>query len=391
MRLNKPQSIILLIIFFFSSCIEEYDPGDIYDHDASLSVSGWITDVPGRQVVSLYLSTPINISIPHALTGGHVEVEDDQGNVFIYNEVSRGDYAHIYNEGDIQTGRSYKLRIITPEGTIYESEFEPVLPAPPIENINYEKTFVDTREIGVELPGLKFYTDFNAEGDYAEFFKLDVYETYEFHTMFTEVYWLRRGVLALLPQDSIRRICYRTEKVSDIKLITTRSLAEKKIPDFPLHFVDNQSQRLQNGYSPELRLLSLTETAHQYWENQKRILEESGGLFESQPPATVGNIYNIEDPDEKVLGFFGASSVSKTRIYIPKGIINEFDIEPYCIPAPVSGYTLQQLYRNWQKTTYMIYYPDQNGALTLHIVKKDCYDCTAYPLSTTEKPEYWED
>lgn len=389
MHRSKIITILLFFVFLLSACIEEYDPGDIYDHEANLSVSGWITDLPGTQVISLRLSTPITISIPKNLTNCHVEVQDDEGSTFIYRETSPGEYEYTFSEGEVQSGRSYKLLIITSEGKIYESDYEKILPSPPVNDLKYEETTMDTREIGVEVPGLKFYTDFNAEGDYAEFYKLDVWETYEFHTMFREIYIMQFGEISRLSPDSIHSICYRTEKVSDINLITTRTLTEKKVPDFPLHFVDNQSQRLLYAYSPEVRLLSLSETAYNYWENQKKILEESGGLFETQPPSVTGNIYNIDDPDEKVLGYFGASSVSSTRTFVPGGIISEFEIEPYCNPSPLSSYTLMQLSRNRNRVAYMIYYPDMNGALVLHLVKKDCYDCTVFPLSSTEKPEFW--
>ena len=43
---------------------------------------------------------------------------------------------------------------------------------------------------------------------------------------------------------------------------------------------------------------------------------ESGGLYQTQPSQSRSNMYNINDPDEVILGFFWASSYTEKRIFI---------------------------------------------------------------------------
>jgi hypothetical protein len=379
-----------LILPFLSGCIEEYDPDNLYDYVGEVSVSGWITDLPGEQTISLARATHYSLRYVDELGNCMVAVQDDQGYMFNYSEREEGQYVYTFSEGEVQVGRSYKLIIVTPEGKTYESEYEEMLPVPDINKIDYKLEYQDTREIGTVLPGVRFYSEFNGEGDYPVFYKLDIWETYEFHTPFSEIFVLNSGIMQPLHEDSVQQVCYLTEKVPDIMLISTRNLAEPKINELPLHFVSNQTQRLMYGYSPQLRLMSLTESAHTYWENQKKNLEESGGLFEKQPPSDISNISSLDDPDEKVLGFFGASSVSTTRIFVPSGLISEFDITPYCIPAEIRGTMWNRLYRDFENTYYFTYYPGYQGALALSMINRICFDCTEFGGSTTIIPDFWQ-
>jgi hypothetical protein len=280
---------------------------------------------------------------------------------------------------------------VTPEGFSYESDYETLTPAPSVNAISYKADDMDTREPGVKIKGLQFYTDVEARGEYSGYYKFDVIETYEFHTYTQDVHWFNNGSLSEIPSDSIIPICYVTRKVSDIFLLSTKSLEGSSVEDLPLHFVSNQTQRLKHGYSTQIRLLSLSPSAYDYWKSQKSILEESGGLFETQPPKAIGNIYNTQNPDERVLGYFGASAVSTRRIFVPRGTMSEFDITPYCEPAVVPSMYLQRLYRYGIGVVFFTYAFDPLGVWSLHFVDKLCFNCLAQDGSTTEKPEFWEE
>jgi hypothetical protein len=381
--------IFLLTLFGITACLEDFEPGRQEDFAGNISVAGWLTNLPEQQIITLSTSVPVNTSIPDPISHYHIEVQDNIGNSFFYEEIHPGTYAHNYSTGELQPGRFYKLVMISAEGRIYESEFTEMLPFAEDCSLKYQKDSIETRDIGVSVPGLQFYSDFSSGEEGTRFYKADIWETWEFHTLYNEAYWIRQGILELVPQDSIREICYRRSKVPDIFIIDTRNLVEKKIPDYPLHFVSNQTQRLKYGYMAELRILSLTETAYRYWENQKLILEESGGLLDRQPPENLTNIYSLHDPYEKVIGFFGASSVSSQRIFLPRGVLSEFDIEPYCVPIPLKSYTLNQLYRNHLRISYFVNVGRRDNPPNLYKASKDCFDCTVFTGSTTEIPEHW--
>lgn len=387
---TKYTSLVLLFLSLFSSCIEEYTPVNLYDHQGDLSFSGWLTDLPGKQEMYIRISTPLNINIPDPLPGCHVEVQDDLGNSFVYAEVRDGKYVHEFEEGDVEAGRLYKVLFITPEGKSYESDWEKMCPSAEPGEFQYDYAQKDTREIGVQLPGLQFSVDFEADGARdTVYYKLEVWETWKFRTAYTHAVWFNNGFLGDMPDDSIRPLCYVTDKVPDIFLISTDKLLDNTLEDYPLHFVGNNSQRLLGGYSPELRVYGLSEGAYRYWKNLREIMEESGSLFESQPPVYHSNVYSVDDPDEVVLGYFGASEIKKKRIFIPPKILDHYEIPLYCEPGIVPSLYFQRLFRFGKGIVYFVYYPDPLTG-SLHFAIKSCFDCTALEGSTIEKPDFWE-
>ena len=60
----------------------------------------------------------------------------------------------------------------------------------------------------------------------------------------------------------------------------------------------------------------MTCEAYQFWEHVQTVKAREGGLFETVPGNIVGNIHNVNDADERVLGYFYASSVTEKRIFI---------------------------------------------------------------------------
>lgn len=378
----------LLLLFAMGGCIEEYPIGNIKDYEASITVDGWVYNHSGEQEIKISYTTPLTKVVPDPISNCRVEVHDDAGNVFVYAETTPGTYVHFYRENDIQAGRLYSLTFSTPENKIYESEQEKMLPAPQASNAYYELEEIPTSDENVNFFGLQFYTDVNIQANEAKYFRIEIVETYEFHSLFREVFYLdSRTSLTGLSEDSIEPICFITKRIPDIFLIESNNVEETKVPGFPLHFVSNETQRLLNGYSLELRFLPISENAYQYWNNHKQILEESGGLFETQPPASYTNITCINDPDELVVGFFGVSGISSSRLMVKPGVLPEYQISPYCGPSLVQlGFILSVPVED---PMYFIYYPDPDGLLALHLIEKRCFNCLEFYGSTIEKPDYW--
>lgn len=110
-----------------------------------------------------------------------------------------------------------------------------------------------------------------------------------------------------------------------------------------------------------------------------------GTIFDKQPALLESNFCNIEDEDEKILGFFTMSSMREIRGFaedIP-GIAG--DINPYyCLPVdsgPGSS----------SPTTYPSYFAlaTYDGATVYAKVNKHCVDCREYDGSSAIEPDFW--
>jgi hypothetical protein len=181
------------------------------------------------------------------------------------------------------------------------------------------------------------------------------------------------------------KICYLTEDLDDFEVGSSRQLERNEFQQQPLYFVSNRSPRLQEKYSLLVSQHSLTYHAFLYWEKMKAQAGDTGGLFETQPSSSRGNIYNVNDPEEKVLGFFYVSRIQKKRITVSEDF--EFPVTPFNCPLDtalsVDDFGADYPYFMWSLSAF------GRGPPYAYSLK-ECHDCT-YRGGVTTKPEYWDD
>ena len=111
-----------LLMFPVTSCIDEYWP-DITSNQNLLVVDGTITNGQGPFTVKLSLSSGADIPKYNPLPGCEVSILDNIGSEYVLSETENGVYkTSAIAEGII--GRSYKIKINSPDGKKYESVFD---------------------------------------------------------------------------------------------------------------------------------------------------------------------------------------------------------------------------------------------------------------------------
>ncbi|NVK49045.1 MAG: DUF4249 domain-containing protein [Cyclobacteriaceae bacterium] len=112
-----------------------------------------------------------------------------------------------------------------------------------------------------------------------------------------------------------------------------------------------------------VRQVSTSRESHDYWRRIRELVNNSGSVFDTPPAPVRGNLYNISDPDEIVLGYFEVVRVSQRRIYTTRADV------PFFLP---------------EVCTY-----DPNRPLDKY--PKTCLRCSEFPNSTNETPHWWFD
>ncbi len=83
--------------------------------------------------------------------------------------------------------------------------------------------------------------------------------------------------------------------------------------------------RLTKKYSILVKQYSVSEEEYGYSEKLQNVIQHVGSLYDLTPASIPSNIGCIENPGEKVLGYFSVSAVNTKRIFINnyfRGIIN---------------------------------------------------------------------
>ena len=301
----------------FTFCVDPYD-FPFEEKENNLVVEGFITTKPGPHLITLTSTRNIyNKENQHKLyiQGAKVSVIDNEGNVAEFKEKNAGQY---YSDSSFraEVGKKYKLRIIGFRGGLYESTEEEVLAASEMHSIevkyNEKKTVEDNGHVKSER-GFNVVARVNDDPAVRNQYLLRINYTYMIYT-------------DPAPQGCCS-ICWVSARFPDFTvfkdyLINGQANAEVPVaffPIVPLHF----SSRVYL----EIEQYSISSAAYRFWKTLNDVKSLQGGLFDPAPAALAGNIYNVSNEDELVVGYFFASDVaSKARF------INRTDIPVQVYP-----------------------------------------------------------
>jgi hypothetical protein len=230
---------------------------------------------------------------------------------------------------------------------------------------------------------MQFYVDLKAEGDYSRFYKWDVTETWEYHAALPAQYYYDGTTHEIIPPDSSKMVCWTTSLVKNVFTLSTQSLSQNEYRKFPLHFIDGYTPRLGYLYSILVSQYALSEGAYNYWERLRINSNEQGGLYEKQPLAIKGNVVNMTNPDNDVLGYFYTASQSGRRYFYKDVEGIELDFYNFCSPSELGKFGWRE-FSPWEYPVFFYY----NETGHLRVLNHECYDCTRLG-GTLIKPEFW--
>ena len=164
-------------------------------------------------------------------------------------------------------------------------------------------------------------------------------------------------------------------------LLTFSVSSSNPIIEFPLTFVSKDTKKLSIGYSIQLRQYCINEETYNYWNALEDMNNQSGNLYSQQPYQLTGNLKNINNSEEIVLGFFIVAGVDSKRIFAEPRLQTNNYITNCAVDAILLGNLLRF---NGAGIFYVT--EDENG--TLGVVSTGCVDCTLKG-GVTEKPDFW--
>lgn len=223
----------------------------------------------------------------------------------------------------VESGRAYRLRVVTQDGRTYESLPDPLFPVPQATDLTAE--IVEQEVFNAEgeaelLPLIQFSIDTPlrpAEGSEPPRLRWESFRTFRLTDVSRE-----------------EQTCYITEptNVSRLNLLDAGRLdAAAVVEDLPIAR-ELITYFFADGYYLTVYQESLSPEAFRYWSEVDELLERSGSIFEPPAGKVKSNLQNIEDPEDEVFGLFYAVEQDTIRTYVSPEFAG--NLPAYC-PPPV--------------------------------------------------------
>lgn len=383
MRQNR-LLIFIVPLLLFTACIKSYTP--VIDSSAAykIVVSGRVSNITDDwQYITISKSIPLDETHYVGFTGCQVSVFDEFDNEYKAQDINgNGKYRFSIGSANLNIGTSYYLKITTPDGDILQSEPEKMIAVAPIKEPKYHIDSIYNGAFNYFTRGLQFTVDVDASEMESPYYLFELEATYEHHAKYAREWYYDGSVHHIYPPDSSLMYCWTSKQIPEIITLSTANLEINKYYNLNLHFVPFNRDDLTYGYSLLARQIGLSRKAFLYWESMRLNNNQNAELYSKQPVDTQGNIKNITHPEKEVLGFFSASEISESRIFIEAQ--DTYPI-PLCTPWPLGRLGFREIGRenypgflmnNPMGSYFMIWLPDP------------CVDCSSYS-GTTVKPNFW--
>jgi len=390
--MNRLYLLLCVLIFALPCCRKPYNPSVISSPASYLVVEGVInsgqdsTIVRISKTVSLAGTTTVN-----PMLGATVNVESDQQNTYpLIDNNSNGYYGAA--PLNLSASQKYRLRIVTAEGKQYLSDFVAVKATPPIDSIGFT----------VQNKNVKLYINTHDPANNTHNYRWDYVETWEFHSMYQSYYVLDPSTNTIVHRRPGQGVyyCFNTHASSNILLASTTKLTQDVVYQSPLLSIPITSEKVEIKYSILVRQYALNTDAFNFYQNLQKNNEQLGSIFDSQPSQLNGNIHNVNDPTEPVIGFITVTNVQSKRIFISNDAIPKYTVPDYpyqceedtALYANKFGYNdVQNILINQPLTdvpTFAVMATSPTGIIGYGYSTPGCVDCTL--RGSPNVPAFWK-
>lgn len=292
-----------------TACINPHE-FEVIETRKVLVIDAQVTNVPGEQFVQLAYSYALEGVVPEVISEARVELIDELGDTEIFQETSPGLYQPRASFTGIE-GRKYQLLIETPDGSQYQSSEEELLaPAEELNIYGRYLTFRSETSDGFD-EGIQFLTDIEGLGEENHNYRFQYEENYEILVPFASLYEFNEVTGEIDRRSTSLRRCYINNSSESLLIATTSGQISSSLREFPIEFIKTDEPDLLGKYSLTLKSYRISGAAYQYYKDLQENNESGGSFFDRQKGQLIGNIQNVNDLSEPVLGYFEVAAITE--------------------------------------------------------------------------------
>lgn len=350
-------------------CIEPYE-FVVRDEEPGLVVEAFISDKSFNETLSypsdgryftvkLSLTGDVTNVRPVPVTGAQVELEASNGQLSHYTEDKNGLYVLRDKDFKALAGVEYKLRIVLPDESVYESKWEslPEVDVPPMGEIG----FIETEKEVFVLEATKWVVKTKQFATATITLPENTTgERIHYRWTFSPT-WIY--VAPLAPQHDPAARCWATDPLY-LNSFTVQSDHSGGYAKNLFDIETVRNVRIYNKFSVLVTQQAMTEPYFSFWNEMKERNEQSALL--DRPPFNLETNFSSSTGDKKVSGYFGVTTEQARRWYFDR--------------TDLSYYVEDTMLADCQ----VVYGPDPPAP--------ECFVCTEYSFgnAVATRPSWWQ-
>ena len=368
--------VCLFAAAFVVGCKEPYDIPVTSSQQQVLVVEGALSS---SGISTIMLSRTYSLDDTARLppvTGALLTVEGKDNSIDYFAQAGNGRYTA---QLDLQTGQEYLLRIKTPDGKEYVSDYVIPIETPAIDSVSWKRTD----------DGLTIFVNTHDASNGTRYYRWAFEETWELRSGVYSTYKYIDG--QIFPRNMVDddvSVCWRNNSSTKLLLGSSAQLQSDVIFEQPLQTILSGADRLSVRYSILVKQFALDKQAYEYLKLMKTNTESLGTVFDPQPSEIKGNIHCVTNPEEPVVGYLTASETKEQRIFIAAREVPHWGFFLDCIsleipnnPDSIQAYVPLYLPYDAKKSGL-------NSVSHWFVATPTCVDCTLRGGKTV-KPSFW--
>jgi hypothetical protein len=379
------RKIILYISMFtaIAACKEKYVLPGGGPSTGYLVIDGVINSGQGPTTLRITRTLALVDSVAFRNeTGAFVRVEGEDNSSQQLTGISGGYYQS--PQLTLNDNVKYRLHINTGDGREYISDYVPVLRTPDIDSVAWERN----------NDGVQLFINTHDPQNNTLYYRWEYEESWEFHSSFYSVLKYKFDQ-QLSPYDVEGRDPVESEQMykcwqfnnSNNLLIGSSAKLSRDTIHLPLLLIPNNDWKISVMYSILVRQFAVSRAGYEFLQRMKKNTEQVGSLFDAQPSELTGNVHNVNDPNEPVIGFVDIADAKTSRIFIRRNQVIPWNYRTACIEEDIPNIPDSLAPFAAHVPTSVSLFSRNGDTLRIFVTTADCGDCRTRGVS--QKPPYW--
>ncbi len=370
---------ILVSVAAALGCRDPYTPPVVKGEINYLVVGGFLNS-GGATNITLSRTRSLNDTIPVPENSAQVSVIGSSGDIFFLTQSGNGLYT--YDSMVLNPVEKYQLQILTSNGEKYLSDTVSVFQTPPIDSLNWNQDSTG----GPGKQGVNIYVNTHDNSTPYGYYRWEYEETWQYQAAYESYYTWDNSLMVKVPRAPGDQVynCWQNKLSSALVVGNTRQLSQNLIYEQPVVFIPAGSQKLSVRYSVLVKQYNISGEAFDYWKNLQALTDLTGSIFDPLPSQVTGNIHNMTNSNQPVMGYISACKAQEKRLFISYREVSHwgYQIEG-CEELVITPDQFASIFG-----TQGYYITGSKGIADLGATTSVCADCTLQG-GTNQQPVFW--